>query len=365
MQRSSWRRPAVVAAVAISAIALLLQLGGPSGGGMIKADASGGARDLTSFDGLGVRGRLAAGDRPIAPAPESFDAPAEPEEAPPAALNQFAGVVPSGGTWAVIIGINDYPGARHDLRSAVNDANDMSIALSRMGVPGDHQLVLRDRQASARSMRLATDWLRAHAGPDAVAVFFYAGHVRKTDGREAMVAADGSLMSDAELAAKLDGLRARRAWIGIAACYGGGFTEVLKPGRVLTGASPANKLAYENSAFGRSYMVEYMVRQAMIENLAPETIQISFAWARDAISRDYPGREPVQFDQGTGILDLRPPGAPAARRATTKAASPTRSPSGGSSGGGGTSSGGGGTPPPATPPPTTCVVNALGVRICG
>ena len=281
-------------------------------------------------------------DAPIAPPPEDMEGPAA--VAPPPALLNTRSTGTAGGTWAVIIGVNDYPGTRYDLRSAVNDADDMNRALANMGVPGDHRLLLTDGQVTQRTIRAAVDWLVARAGPDAVAVFFFAGHVRKlASTTEAMIGADGRPVSDAELGSSLRRLAARRAWIGIAACYGGGFTEVLAPGRVLTGAAGANEPAYENSAFARSYMVEFMVRQAMIEGRAPETVQSAFAYARDAIAQQYPNRQPVQLDHSGGPLDLRPPGVPTpARRSAPKTASTpptTAAPKSGSSGSSGSGSG--------------------------
>ncbi|HEV7887390.1 MAG TPA: caspase family protein [Acidimicrobiales bacterium] len=306
------------------------------------------------------------GDVAISPPPDQFDGPAV-TEAPPGALarGRFPGVVPSGGTWAVMIGINNYPGSRHDLRSAVADALDVDEALARMGVPGNHRLVVKDGQAAARVVTLAADWLVAHAGPDAVAVFFYAGHVRKVGGgTEAVIAADGNAVTDATLADHLRPLQARQAWIGIAACYGGGFTELLAPGRVLSAAASANRLAYENAAFGRSYMVQFMVREAMIEGRANASVQHSFDYAKATIAYRYPGREPVEIDSGSGPLSLRPPGA--GPPSTVKPApKPAPAPA---------NSGGGSNPPPPSSPPSggsgsgssggTCKSVNLGVIRC-
>ncbi|HEX2850646.1 MAG TPA: caspase family protein [Acidimicrobiales bacterium] len=302
-----------------------------------------------------------AGDLQIAPPPDSFDGTPVVAAAPPAQLrNPFEGVVPSGGTWAVSIGIDDYPGTAHDLRSAVNDASDVDEALARMGVPGDHRLMITNGQASVRTIRMGLDWLTAHAGPDAVAVVFYAGHVRRiSNDTQAIVGADGNILTDVDMASALDSLQARRAWISIAACFGGGFTEVLRPGRVLTAAAPANQLAYENEGFGRSYLVEYMVRKAMIEGQAPSSssVEAAFAWAANQISRDYPNRVPVEYDQSGGNIDLRPP-RPQSAAAPPPPSSSTPSPP----------SGGGSSPPSSTPPPTepkdSCSQLTLGVVRC-
>lgn len=278
----------------------------------------------------------AALENVIAPPPERFTG-RKASAPPPALLRSPAPTsVGAGGTWAVMIGINDYPGSGSDLRAAVNDANDVNEALARLGVPGSNRLLIRDGQASAEVIRASVNWLNERAGPDATAVFFFAGHVRKQgSGREALVAADGGTVSDSELASRLSNLRAHRAWIGIAACYGGGFNEVLAPGRILTGAAPANSLAYENGGFGRSYMVQYMIREAIIEGKArATTVEGAFAWAQAALARDYPNRQPVQFDQAPGDLDLRQPGA-----AAPPPPPPSNPPPGSGDGGSGSSGG--------------------------
>jgi hypothetical protein len=312
-------------------------------GGSASRSSSGAARTDAgpSFNGMGGLGLV---DTPITP-PDHFDG-APSVAPPPAALSgRFADVVPSGGTWAVTIGINNYPGSSHDLRSAVADADDVDLALSQMGVSADHRLSVRDGQATPGVITMAADWLVAHAAPDAVAVFFYAGHVRKLTGStEAVIAADGGVVTDADLGAHLRPLRAQRAWIGMAACYGAGFTELLAPGRVLTGAAGANSLAYENPTFGRSYMVEFMVRQAMIEDRAPGSVQDAFNYAKAAISAQYPGREPVEVDDGPGPLSLRPPGA-----GPPPPAQPAPSSAGSSQGRAGAPS----SPPPNSPPPSS------------
>ncbi len=275
----------------------------------------------------------------ISPPPEKFDAPADATAAAPKGLySHSAHSGGEGGTWAVMIGINNYPGTSHDLQAAVNDANDVNEALAKMGVPGSNRLLIRDSQASAEVIRAAVNWLNDHAGPDAQAIFFFAGHVRKQgEGREALVAADGKTVSDGELAGRMAHLRARQTWIGIAGCYGGGFNEVLKAGRILTGASPSNSLAYENGGFQRSYMVQYMIRKALIEGQANgTTIEAAFAYAQAALARDYPNRQPVQFDHVSGDLELRVPGTQPPPPPPSSQGPPPEN-NGGSSGSGGSS----------------------------
>jgi hypothetical protein len=280
----------------------------------------------------------------VPPPPDGFGTHhvSTPAQLPP---TRYGDVVPSGGTWALLIGVNDYPGVRYDLRSAVNDMQDVDEALRRRGVTGDRRMVLRDGQATAGVIRAGLDWLGAHAGEDATVVLFYAGHVQRLGGgTEAMVGADGELVTDAEVAALLDRSPAKRAWIGIAACYAAGFTEVVRPGRVLTAAAPANSLAFENDSFGRSYLVEYMVRRAML-GAGITTVEAAFDWATAELRREHPDRVPVQFDELPGDLDLTVP-------------PPGSDPAPGSAGG---------SAPPSSPPPSQpdgCADLTAGVVRC-
>jgi hypothetical protein len=236
-----------------------------------------------------------------------------------------------------------------------------------MGVPGDRRMLITDRQATAEVIRTAAEWLIAHSSPEATVVFFYAGHVRKVGGgREAIVASDGQLVSDADLGERFTRLRAGHAWFGIAACYGGGFTELMGPNRILTAAAPANSLAYENLDFGRSYMVEYMVRRGWIAGHAGLTVEEGFEFARDSLSRDHPRRVPVQFDNVDGLLDLRPPEI---RSQPSRPASPPPPPPPAGSEPDDNGGSGSNESPPTTKPPEddkdSCQSLTVGVVRCG
>jgi hypothetical protein len=290
----------------------------------------------------------------IQPLPTTIFEPAPVPEPPPAQLRS-SDADPSllaGGSWALLIGVNDYPGTQYDLRSAVNDVNDVDEALGRLGVPPDRRLVLRDRQATAGTIRAAVDWLTARAGPDATAVFFFAGHIQKLEsGNEALVGSDGATVSDVELAQLFDRLQARRTWIGLAGCYSGGFDELARPGRIITAAAPADRLAYENASFGRSYLVEYMVRRGMLGR-GLTTVESAFAFAVSELRREHPDRVPVQQDGVPGDLDLRvAPGGPASGSSSPPPPSPPP-----------------GDPPPSSPPPPAeddgCAALTIGMVRC-
>jgi hypothetical protein len=233
------------------------------------------------------------------------------------------------GVWSVVIGVDDYPGSGHDLAFARNDAADITAVLVRAGEAPEQRRVLLDGQASASAIRGALGWLVAHAGPSSTAVVYYAGHVRKLGPTtEAFVGADDQVVTDREVAQLLVPLRAARTWVVVAGCYGGGFTEVLAPGRILTAAAPANSLAYETATYHRSYLGEYLVHRGMLEGLGGPTVQSAFAYAYAALHHEHPGREPVELDDGGGPLVLDPAAggrSTTSTTSTTSAASP-RSP---------------------------------------
>ena len=261
-----------------------------------------------------------AGDRPIQPITGAVipvdDPAADPglsgyDASSSEALDAATGALQGddgthGHVWAVVIGINDYPGDSNDLRSAVADADDMVAALHRYGVDGDHVLLAEEGDATGRGILETLDWLNNQAAPEDTAVFFYAGHARKLDQTtEAVVGADGRVVPDWLMAQHLAGLRAHDAWIVMASCYGGGFTELLQPGRVLTAAAGADDLAYESQTFGRSYLGEYLVRRGMLQGgAAGPTAQQPFDYAQPALQQEHPDRVLTEIDESTAPVSL-------------------------------------------------------------
>jgi hypothetical protein len=316
---------------------------------------------------------------PVAAPPTSAPAVDRPIVAPPTFPRARAAAARStrtayatgpmgGGVWAVIVGIDDYPGTDADLKAAVADARDVDSALAAYGVPASHRLVLLDAQATADNIRGALAWMTGRASADSTAVFFYSGHVRQVSGdpahdgenvAEAIVGADGDNVYDGQVADILRNLEARTAWLGIAACYGGGFDNALAPGRILTAAAGENDVAYENSSLGHSYMVEYMVRRAMLQGKAAGSVQDAFAWARAQIARDYPNRQPVIIDRTRGPVVLGrtvAPSAPENRKPSAQPPGESKEPQ----------------PAPSAPPPTApdpkqgggACAQVLGVSVC-
>jgi Caspase domain len=252
-----------------------------------------------------------------------------------------------GEVFALVVGIDDYPGRRSDLQAAVADADTVDAALAGFGVPVDNRVVLRNGQARRADLVAAVEALVATAGPSSTIVFAYAGHVRKLDGdTEAIVAADGGLLRDDELGALLVPSTAPRMWFLMASCYAGGFTELLAPGRILTAAADARSLAFESQTIHGSYLVHHLVREGWLEGRAGPTVQEAFAYADERIAAESPQRRPVQLDVSGALLRLgtddpartQPPPPPSASQPAPTPPPPSNPPT---------------TSPPPPPPPTT------------
>ena len=308
-------------------------------------------------------------DRPIV-APPSFSRPGKAVR-PPKVLQPAPGPR-SGGVWALVVGIDDYPGTDADLSAATADAREVDTALSAYGVPGQHRILLLDRQATADNIRAGLAWVAGRASPDATVVFFYSGHVRQVTGDadrdgeatdEAIVAADGDPVYDGEVAGIFRTMEARSVWLGIAGCYGSGFDDALAPGRILTAAAAEPDLAYENSALGHSYLVEYMVHRAMVQGRAAGSVQESFAWAQSQIAKDYPNRQPVMVDRARSPMVLGSRSQPASQPTQSAGEAPASPPSEPPPG----PSEDPATPPAPPPEPgegTGACAEVLGVSVC-
>jgi hypothetical protein len=221
--------------------------------------------------------------------------------------------------FALLIGIDDYPGRRGDLRAAGADVELVDAALAGFGVPAGNRVVLRDGQATRTGVVTAIEALVRQGGPDATYVLGFAGHARKLDrDTEAVVLADGEVLRDTELAALLAPASTQDVWVLLASCFAGGFTELLAPGRILTAAAGANQLAWEDPRLNASYLVHHLVREGWLEGRAGPSVQEAFAYADATLVRERPNRRPVQIDErgqplvlGAGdpttAIDLVPP----------------------------------------------------------
>lgn len=79
--------------------------------------------------------------------------------------------------YALVVGINDYPGTQNDLTGCLRDVQNMTAFLSSQGFPQENIVVLKDAQATAAGIEGAfKSHLIAKAQPGDSVVFFYSGH---------------------------------------------------------------------------------------------------------------------------------------------------------------------------------------------
>jgi hypothetical protein len=207
---------------------------------------------------------------------------------------------------ALIIGINHAAG-HSPLEGAVTDAVNMQEALVRYGFPEGHIVLLTEGEATESRILRELDSLAARSPADGRAVFAFAGHTGLVGGVPNLVTADGGHISADVLAAKLARVRAPM-WVALPTCYAGAYARpgIIGPNRVATFSSAANAETYELGPAG-SWLILYMVEYAMLDGEAPQSVEASFDWAKAAIDKVNPDREPFMVDGTPGDFVLGSP----------------------------------------------------------
>lgn len=242
---------------------------------------------------------LAAPPAPV-PAEDTVEvaAPQQPPALPPPSL-------------AVIIGVDRAKGASQ-LQGAVRDATTLRDALVAYGWPTDKIQMLLEGEATTEGILAAIERL-ARAPTDSRAVFAFAGHTRRIGGQNHIVTADGRLLSAGRLAAALGKVQAP-LWVALPTCYAAGFAVpgIVAEGRIATFASQADQVAYEDTTFGRSYLFQYMIAEAMLGRKASGSVEQAFSYAARELRNDKRST-PVLHDQYPGefVLGNLPPLPPA------------------------------------------------------
>ncbi|MEX0691323.1 MAG: caspase family protein, partial [Gemmatimonadales bacterium] len=159
--------------------------------------------------------------------------------------NDWAARFPGGGDpngkYAVVVGIDDYPGTPNDLRGPIDDATLVrDVLIERFGFPAENVVFLRDGEGNRAAIANAIVRHLGQAGPDGTAVFFYSGHGMRlrenigVTGRldpetgnnvdEALAVWDGMIL-DEEMALLLQYIQARNQLVVIDACFSGTATR--------------------------------------------------------------------------------------------------------------------------------------------
>jgi caspase domain-containing protein len=162
-------------------------------------------------------------------------------EAPPNWPEIYPGGGDPAGRYALLVGVDDYPGEGNDLNGPRADAGIMyEILVESYGFPEENILLLEDADANRENITNAFLRHLGQAGPDGVAVFFYSGHGTQLESNiglgepldpeangtdEALVVwgegDETGLILDDELGFLADQLQTSRTWIVIDACFSG------------------------------------------------------------------------------------------------------------------------------------------------
>jgi len=148
--------------------------------------------------------------------------------------------------WAVIVGINDYPGQSNDLPYSINEITSFKNTLlkGRNWLPSNIRIVT-DKNATREGIFDALEWLDEQEDKNDVSVFYYVGHGSQNSGINESLSVYNSEIYDEELDIHLDNLEGQVVII-IDCCYSGGFIEELgQLKRVILTACEKDEKAYQ------------------------------------------------------------------------------------------------------------------------
>lgn len=185
----------------------------------------------------------------------------KPAKPPAATATGILGTPCTGQRYALVMGINDYPGSASDLSYCVADAWAVRDVLVAYGFPSANITFLQDRQVTREAIDAFTQ-SRTFAAEDEIFVF-YSGHgskgraddydTLKTD--QAIVVCNATYTGfdsiwDGELKRLFSAVPTNRIVFAFDSCYAGGMTVLGRTGGEVVMACTANALSYESSAYG-------------------------------------------------------------------------------------------------------------------
>ena len=182
-----------------------------------------------------------------------------------AATGIIGTALPDGGKrYALVIGINDYPGNSNDLQYCVADANLMTSVLTGMY---DFDIIhtLTDSAATYENIKTKVAYLATATSPKDEVIFFFSGHGAKgkaDDGDmsntdQAIVVnkdnGDWGYIWDGELVQWFNGFKANRIVFIFDSCLAGGMSVLKAPNRVVNMACTINGVSYEGTSWGNGH----------------------------------------------------------------------------------------------------------------
>ena len=182
----------------------------------------------------------------------------------PTAATGILGNLTQGAKYAIVIGINDYPGSGSDLQYTVADADEMKYVLLNT-YEFDYVIELTNTNATRTAIYEAINTIKGVAESGDEVVFFFSGHGAKgkaDDGDKNNVdqsivvqeVVQGTLQFafiwDGELVQWFSGFPTSRIIFVFDSCLSGGMSVLKAPGRVVCMASTINSMSLEGAAWG-------------------------------------------------------------------------------------------------------------------
>ena len=141
--------------------------------------------------------------------------------------------IPNSTMRAVLVGINDYPGDRHDLSAPVHDVDAVfKFLVAEAGFDPREILPIRDAYATRENIAQSVRSFLGTVGADGTALLYFSGHgiwIGARDGQEsdrrdeALFLADGTPLVDDELRELVKCIDAKFVTVIVDACYSGGI----------------------------------------------------------------------------------------------------------------------------------------------
>ena len=217
----------------------------------------------------------------------------------------------AGNVYAVVIGINTYPG--HTLNYCVADAE--AFAGMILGkAPTAKVMKLENENAIKKNIMDDVTWLQSNVGKNDDVIIYYSGHgTNGFKGQSGIVAYDGvgggpGVIWSSELGAAISGIHAKRIAVMLDCCYGNGFAGDLNLPNVLAMMSSAG-LSGETALFGHGVFTYWFLEQGIVNGLADQLTEnryalpdgkISFEEAFDYAFQNMTGQKPKVADNVAG-----------------------------------------------------------------
>jgi len=251
---------------------------------MAKSDGPGrvNATDVQIVKKVTLKGPAAKGGKPV-----------------PSAATGIVGDSCKGNKYAVVVGINDYPGTGSDLLYTVADADEMSLVLTTYGFSANNVNELTDAAATKTAIYKAINNIKTKAKLGDEVVFFFSGHGAKgkaddydtNNVDQAIVVQENGRFAfiwDGELVQWFTGFETNRIIFIFDSCLAGGMSVLKASGRVVNMASTINGMSLEGAAWGGGhgqftyYFAEEGMQMALADVQPPDkkvTVEEAFDYA--------------------------------------------------------------------------------------